>query len=93
MHMGSSHQFIQGIVSTGAAGQGEGVGEQAEAVVAGDSQSQTGLKEDQSRCHLTAELTLSDKRGRRDGGVRVGKGGACHKSQGGAEGVFTSNAT
>lgn len=67
VHMGSSHQLVQGIVSTGGAGQGEGVGEQAEAVVAGDPKSQAGFKKDLSRCHLTAELTLSDKWGGRDG--------------------------
>ncbi len=59
-HLSSSNQPAECDVSAGAAGQSQSVGEQAEAVVTGDAESQTGLQEHQGCRHLAPRLSLTD---------------------------------
>ena len=57
-HLGSSNQLADCRVSLGAVGQSQSVGQQTEAVAAGDAQTQAGFQEHPGCRHLAAVLCL-----------------------------------
>lgn len=59
-HVSSSNQIVECRLSAGASCQNQSVGEQTEAVVAGDAQSQVGLQVPEGRGHLALILSLPD---------------------------------
>ena len=63
--LGAANQGVPGAAGAGALGEGQGVGDQAQAVVTGDAQGQAGLQVHQGLGHLGAVLALGAQGRRR----------------------------